>query len=359
MSRQSFFSLHALLQPHIEKRHTHLRPTIPSEHRLAVFLYHIAQGAEYTVVSNQFGIGRSTVSSIIGDVSKAITVHFAKRYIRFPNADEATRTMEFWRQKSEIPGIVACIDGSDIPITQPAHSAAAYCNRKGFYSMNVQGNIPAQCFCSLLLAAVDHKVHFVELTVGWPGSVADGRVFSNSFLKKNLEHLLGNLPPNPLRTRMSDTSPDTQVEHVPAFILGDSAYPNRTHVVTTSRNTDCNRSLDIKTLNAKLAKVRYSVEGAFGILKGRFRLLNRPLESAKEDIKRTAYLITAIFVVHNFLIDEYDDTHIEPVVEPRGVGVDDDFDEDDEGREQNREEEQPTRDVLLRHIYWRKNHNRR
>ena len=146
MSRQSFFSLHALLQPHIEKRQTHLRPTIPSEHRLAIFLYHIAQGAGYTAISNQFGVGSSTVSHIIGDVSKAIVVHFIKQYIRFPNVDEATRTMEFWREKSGIPGIVACIDGSHIPISQPAHSVAAYCNRKGFYSMNVQGNIPPGVF---------------------------------------------------------------------------------------------------------------------------------------------------------------------------------------------------------------------
>src|SRR5438045_6005291 len=41
MSRKSFFGLHALLQPHIQKQQTHFRPTIPSEHRLAIFLYHI------------------------------------------------------------------------------------------------------------------------------------------------------------------------------------------------------------------------------------------------------------------------------------------------------------------------------
>jgi len=90
-------------------------------------------------------------------------------------------------------------------------------------------------------------------------------------------------------------------------------------------------------------------------LKGRFRLLNRPLEAAKEDIKRTAYLITAIFVVHNFLIDENDDTPIDPVVEPQRADHDgNDFDEDGAGREDNGEVGPPTRDILLRHIYWLK-----
>src|SRR5579859_7113532 len=129
MSRQSFFSLHALLQPHIEKQQTNLRPTIRSEHRLAVFLYHIAQGAGYTTISNQFGIGRSTVSSIIGDVSKGIVVHFMQRYIRFPNVDEATRSMEFWREKSAVPVSLRALTDviSQLP-NQPAqrlHTATA------------------------------------------------------------------------------------------------------------------------------------------------------------------------------------------------------------------------------------------
>jgi hypothetical protein len=139
MTRQSFHTLHALLQPHIEMQQTHLRPTIPSKHRLAIFVYHIAQGDGYTSLSNQFGFGKSTVSVIIRQVSRAIVEHLMKQYIRFPNVDEAFRSMEFWRTKNKIPGVVACIDGSHIPIIQPAHSAAAYCNRKGFYSINMQG----------------------------------------------------------------------------------------------------------------------------------------------------------------------------------------------------------------------------
>jgi DDE superfamily endonuclease len=211
------------------------------------------------------------------------------------------------------------------------------------------------------------------LTVGWPGSVEDERVFRNSFLQQNLQRFLGNLPSTPLPTRTSDTSPETQIENVPAFILGDSAYPNRTHIVTTFKNTDCDRSHDIKMLNAKFAKVRYSLGSTFGIFKGRFRLLNRPLESGKDDITRTAYLITAIFVLHNFLIDEHDDTKIDPVVEPESevgsesevgpeseagseseAGHNMDSEEDGEGREHNKEAEPLTCDVLLRHIYWLK-----
>lgn len=139
MTRHSFSVLHSMLQPHIQKKQTHLRPTIPSELRLAIFLYHVVQGAAYTSVSDQFAVGKSTISVIIGNVARAIVSHLSARYIRFSTMDEAMRSMEYWRAKTGIPGVVACIDGSHIPILQPANSGSAYCNRKGYYSINVQG----------------------------------------------------------------------------------------------------------------------------------------------------------------------------------------------------------------------------
>lgn len=176
-------------------------------------------------------------------------------------------------------------------------------------------------------------------------------MFANSFLKSNLEQLLGNLPSIPVATRTSTTSHETQYENVPAFILTDPAYPSTSRVVPTFKNTDCNGDRNIKKLSARLAAIRYCVEQAFGICKGRFRLLTRALEGAKEDITRTSYLITAMFVLHNFLIDECDDTPIEAVLDANdadlnGGGVDGD---EDNG---NEEGGFPTRNILLRHMYW-------
>jgi len=139
MSRRSFYVLHDFLQPYIKKQTTHLRKTICSERRLAIYLYHVTLGVPYLAISNQFCCGKSTVSTIVRDVSQAIVRHLSTEYIRFSTVDQAMRTMEFWRAKAGIPGVVACIDGCHIPITQPANSGTAYCNRKGFYSINVQG----------------------------------------------------------------------------------------------------------------------------------------------------------------------------------------------------------------------------
>ena len=66
-------------------------------------------------------------------------------------------------------------------------------------------------------------------------------------------------------------------------------------------------------LSKRLGGIRYCVEHAFGICKGRFRILDRPLVCAKEDTARPVVLISSILTLHNFLIDENDSTVIEPV----------------------------------------------
>jgi hypothetical protein len=164
----------------------------------------------------------------------------------------------------------------------------------------------------------------------------------------------------PIRTRISNISHETQIKDVPAFILADSAYPNRTRIVTTFRNTDCHRDCDIKRLNAKLAGICYCVENASGICKARFWLLNRPLGCAKESRKQLIYLTTAIFL-HNFLINEGDELP-EDEVGMRSAGVrngdedgdrDGDGDGEDHGPEGDEEEGmQPPHDILLRQMYW-------
>lgn len=188
---------------------------------------------------------------------------------------------------------------------------------------------------------MDHNKRFIDLLVGFPGSVNDGRVWANSALKRKHEHLLAQLPVTPVYTKQSPTSP-TCLEHVPAFILGDSAYPNTSRMVPTFKLTEQRKCSLTSHLNEQLAGVRYVVENAYGILKGRFRLLNRDLECATEDITRATTLITAIFTLHNFLIDEQDETPIEPVF--REIVND----EEEEQGEREGNNSIKTRDILWR-----------
>ena len=55
---------------------------------------------------------------------------------------------------------VGAIDGSHIPIAGTAMNHTDYYNRKGWYSVILQG-------------VVDHSYRFLDINVGWPGSVRD------------------------------------------------------------------------------------------------------------------------------------------------------------------------------------------
>jgi hypothetical protein len=106
-------------------------------------------------------------------------------------------------------------------------------------------------------------------------------------------------------------------------------------------------------LNKRLSSVRYIIEQAFGVCKAQFRLLNRPLECAREEIIKATYLITAILVVHNFLIEEDDDTVIEVRASNQEVNPLDGDASFPNSEDRDDFQGIKTRDILLRHIYWK------
>ena len=108
----------------------------------------------------------------------------------------------------------------------------------------------------------------------------------------------------------------------------------------------------MKQLNRKLSSIQYCIEQAFGICKNHFRVFNRHLECAKDDVKQATKLITAIFTLHNFLLDEESDDDMEDEDfgqldchdDERNEGEIDTADQDDQ--------DFSTRDILLRHSLW-------
>lgn len=106
----------------------------------------------------------------------------------------------------------------------------------------------------------------------------------------------------------------------------------------------------IAALNKKLGGARYRVEHAFGILKGRFQIFQRPLQCAAQDIKFAIMLISACFVLHNFLIDVRDDSRGHWDVELEHEI--NDLHEDEDANDSLSSCVQTTRDILLRYMRW-------
>jgi hypothetical protein len=140
MSTDTFWDLHEMLSPYISKRErSSFRDSIPSERRLAIFLYYVAQGVTLNAVSNQFGCGETTAWKIVSETVDAILHNITRKYVRFSTQDEALRSMDYWYSSQGIPGVVDCIDRIHVPIMRPNSSGDAYFNQKSLYSLNVQG----------------------------------------------------------------------------------------------------------------------------------------------------------------------------------------------------------------------------
>ena len=190
---------------------------------------------------------------------------------------------------------------------------------------------------------MDYKKRVVDLEIGWPDSIGDGRIWSCSTLKKVHKDWLSQLPTASLPTHMLSNGQEVY-EDIPPFILTDSAYSNTRNMMTTYKTTEILSDSIVRELNRKLGGARYHVEHAFEILKERFQIFKKPLKCSHEDVRLAIILTSSIFIIHNFLIEVNDDYDIslEPIIDTEHMR--------DENDNDDQEEDMSTRAVLLRYI---------
>ena len=140
-----------------------------SQKRIAIALYFIGSTAEYRTIANLFGVSTSFVCKCIKDVAKAIVAKLRVVFLSMPKDDELLEIMKVYKEKWGFPCCAGAIDGTHVPIRAPAENHSDYVNRKSYHSVVMQ-------------AVVDSRYTFRDIVVGWPGSVHDARVLSNSKL---------------------------------------------------------------------------------------------------------------------------------------------------------------------------------
>lgn len=129
-----------------------------------------------------------------------------------------------------------------------------YYNRKGFYSILLQGVVDANGF-------------FRSVNIGWQGSASDVRVWKNSspYLRNSPE----SLHPSP--------------RYIPegTWFVGDKIYACDDILLPPYKIVAGPLSHSKARFNKRQSRARVSVECAFGKLKGRFRCLTRELEKSR------------------------------------------------------------------------------
>ncbi|KAH7939292.1 hypothetical protein HPB52_010135 [Rhipicephalus sanguineus] len=158
------------------------------------------------------------------------------------------------------PGVAGCIDCTHIRIKSPGGpNAEVYRNRKGYFSINVQ-------------AITGPQLQFLDVVIGWPGSVHDSRIFDDSRARVLFE-----------------------TERLPGVLLGDAGYACTSFLMTPFSKPGPSNSPEAR-YQAAHKRTRNTVERAFGIWKRRFPCLHMELQNRLDN---TLLIITACAALHN------------------------------------------------------------
>ena len=271
-----------LVRPDLQKQQTRMRTPISVEERVGLALWRIATGNSFRTCGLQFGYGKSTAKCICEEFEKALA-RKKDQFIQFPvTREDIQNSIDEFEEKYGIPQIVGAIDGCHIEINAPPRNREDYYNRKQHYSVVLQG-------------IVDSNLKFLHASVGYPGSIHDSRVLrlSGIYDQAESEQILS----APIR--------DLGGTNIRPLIVGDSAYPLSSWLIKPYQDRG-HLPRDERKFNVKLSALRSVVERAFGMLKGRWRIVMKKIEQKVPNVTKATI---AACVLHNICIslnDEYD-----------------------------------------------------
>ena len=166
------------------------------------------------------------------------------------------QSIRLFTNKYSFPKVVGAIDGSHIPLkTVSVNERIEYFNRKQEYSIVIQG-------------FADASFKLLDVSTGYPGSIHDARILRLSKLKREIDQ----------GTWLNAPSKRIGGSEVGPLLVGDSAYPLSVWLMKPFKQIPTVTESQLR-FNRALSQARVVIEQAFGILKGRWRCLYKPLES--------------------------------------------------------------------------------
>ena len=280
ISRATFDFILSKIRHRLERETTAEEPISP-ECRLGICLYRLGRGDYLYTIAEMAGIGISTVSLIVSEVCEAIVECMWEDSVNklMPKTtkdfeEKMLDTEELW----QFPFSWASVDGCHIPIKCPPggkESCKEYHNFKNFYSV-------------VLMAMVDAKYRFVWGSCGFPGNSHDSVILQSTSLWQQIKN--GVFLPA-FTNKLHGTS-------IPPLIIGDSAFPFEEWLMKPYTNSVLLPRQ--RYFNYRLSRARMVIEGAYGQLKGRWRILMRRSESHHQEVKM---FTLACMVLHNVCLE--------------------------------------------------------
>lgn len=291
LDRAAFFELRNALRPLLKRMPTPMKPNpLSVGEQLWIALRYLASGAPLPTIGEAVHYSTTTVHRCVRDVCCAIITTKRHELVKWPNDDDGImHLVAGFRSFAGIPNIVGAIDGSNIGIVTPPFSGDAYIDRKGHTSIKLQ-------------AVCDADMLFMDLYCGPSGRWHDQRAFRASPLWEELhEGALGaRLQRAALEVPVPPATPGgpARVARLPLQVVADSAYTATEFVLPAFQDS----TADVgprRTFNLAHARTRNVIERAFGLLKARWRILLRRIDTK---LSTTVHIIAACCILHNICV---------------------------------------------------------
>ncbi|XP_043533702.1 putative nuclease HARBI1 [Chiloscyllium plagiosum] len=294
-SKQAVSDLCSLLQQD-------LMPAGPGGHALPVAvkvttaLNFFASGSFQGAAGDISHISQSAVHKCIKQVTNALFAR-ANDYICFP-MDESSQDdrASGFSALAGFPRVQGIIDCTHIAIKAPDNQPAAF-NRRGYYSINVQ-------------IVADHCHRIMQVCARFPGSCRDAFILHQSTIP-------------PLFSRC---------QNVKGWLLGDRDYPLYTWLMTP---LPCPSTPAELRYNKSHANTRRVIRRTMGLLKQRFRCLDRSGGPLQYSPQRVSRIVVVCCILHNFAVQR--GLQLEEEV-PENISSSDEEDLDDREEEMDEEE---------------------
>ena len=250
------------------------------ERQVAIAVMRLSSGNTLKHVSKLLGCGLSTVVKIVHKFIASVRRHVAPLFLQWPATRETLSEVKSgFSHKHGLPNCCGAIDVCHVLMELPSGEPTdMWANRSHSFSM-------------ILQAIVDTNLCFLDVCVGYPGSLTNSKCLRESFFYKkccNGERLSG---PSVCMSNIS----------VGEYVVGDPDYPLLTWLMRPYKENEI-ISTSRLLYNERLNSTRVVMARAFGRLKGTWQILQGTMK--QPNIERVPKLIHTCCVLHNVCIKE-------------------------------------------------------
>ncbi|MCO5577680.1 hypothetical protein L7F22_031512 [Adiantum nelumboides] len=249
------------------------------ERQVAIAVMRLATGSTLKFISQLLGCGLSTVVKVVHKFITSVRQH-ASSFLQWPmTAESLARVKDGFFEKHRLPNCCGAIDATHVLMELPSGEPAdVWMNSSHSFSMMLQ-------------AVVDTDLKFLDVCVGYPGSLSNANCLQeSSFYSKccNGQRLSG------LPIQIGDS-------FIGEYVVGDSEYPLLPWLMTPYSQSELIRVPTRVMFNDRLHFTRVDVARAFGRLKGTWRILQSTMK--QPNLERVPKLIHACCILHNMCVD--------------------------------------------------------